>query len=159
MHINIQETLLYSVFLMITSAILLFFHCSVPVGVCVTLLAEDLLNFSIMCVTDCFMDISSSICNCLKPLRQLTVITYGEKLDVSSTMHVSHHFNSLRVGNEEYSKLSGSYSSCLPSDTVILKTVTLDYLHIRWKQTGPSKTVLRTGSLPLQRWLYFPIDY
>lgn len=123
------KRLIYPVFLMMTSANLPFFHCSVPAGVCITLLAEDLLNFSIMCVTDCFMDISSSICSCLKPLRQLTVITYGEKLDVSSTVHGNHRFNSLRAGNEKYSKLSGSYSFCLPLDTVVLNTVTVDCLH------------------------------
>lgn len=58
----------------------------------ITLLAKDLLNSSIMCITDCFVDVSSSICNCLKPLWQLTVITYSEKLHISSTMYDNYHF-------------------------------------------------------------------
>lgn len=72
----------------------------------IILVAEDLLNSSIMCVTDRLMDLSS-IYNCLKPLRQLTVITYGEKLDVSSIMHDNYLLKHLRAGSKEDSNLSG----------------------------------------------------
>lgn len=81
-----------------------------------------------MCVTDRLVDLSS-IYNCLKPLRQLTVITYSEKLDVSSIMHDNYLLNHLRARSKEDSNLSGPHSACLPLDTVIRNVVTLDYLY------------------------------
>lgn len=93
------------------------------------LLAQDLLNSSIMCVTDSLMDFSSSICNGLEPLWQLTVITYSEKLDIRFIMHDNCLLNSLKAENKEYSNLSGPHSSCLPLDIVVLNVVTLDYIY------------------------------
>lgn len=78
-----------------------------------------------MCVTDCLMDLSSSICNCLKPLWQLTVITYSEKL--SSIMHDNYLLNSFRAGNKEDSNLWTTL--ILPAFRHILNLVTLGYLY------------------------------